>query len=450
MAVHADNHFQRSDGIVDSSAMLSGKGVDQINLYKLLTYLQESKLARKVESYALHKSVSDISTSKAQGSIVDTSRPILHQLSTILLALTHPSSEGRLFFSKDVDASQHGISLKFQLLDPSPHFLPILRDARAIVLAGGTMSPFSDYTQHLLPSLPADRLTTLSCGHVISAKNLLAWNLSKGPGSVTFEFNHKNKGNVEMIDELGRALLNICSVVPDGVVVFFSSYAFLDLVVAQWSNAARVTKSPFPTPATKTIFERLNAKKPIFMESKTTTSEVTLAAYAQAIDTGQGGLLLSVVGGKMSEGINFSDALGRCVLIIGLPYPNIMSAEWRARIAFVEERTKARLEAENASHASLEHRKLGKEEIHGQAKEQGREYYENACMRAVNQSVGRAIRHKGDYAAIIMVDVRYESARVQGKLPGWIKSGMVEGAGQKGFAQLMGRLGLFFRCLKDS
>ena len=41
-------------------------------------------------------------------------------------------------------------------------------------------------------------------------------------------------------------------------------------------------------------------------------------------------------------------------------------------------------------------------------------------MKAVNQSIGRAIRHQGDYAAIVLVDARYGEPRIQRKLPTWI------------------------------
>ena len=99
------------------------------------------------------------------------------------------------------------------------------------------------------------------------------------------------------------------------------------------------------------------------------------------------------VGGKMSEGINFSDELARCVVMVGLPYANPTDLTLQERMAYVE----------GAQGAGA-----------------GREYYTNLCMKAVNQSIGRAIRHKGDYAAMLLLDGRYAKPEVRGRLPKWI------------------------------
>ncbi|RDL33822.1 uncharacterized protein BP5553_08190 [Venustampulla echinocandica] len=435
----------QADGTVSEKELFSGKGVDQINLFKLLRYLQESKLARKVEGYAVHitsvSSKSSIPQQPAQPKQDGSATPVLHHIASLLSALTHPSKEGRLFFSKPTNSPEgESISLKFLLLDPSTHFHEIVSEARAVILAGGTMSPFSDYTSHLFPYIPPTSIVTLSCGHVIPKSNLIAWNLSRGPSGQDLEFTFKNRSNAEMVNELGRALLNICTVVPDGVVVFFPSYSYLSSIISQWSVIPNTNSNQ--TNTEKSIYQRLEAKKPIFTEKKDLSVDAILSEYASVIDTGKGGLLLSVVGGKMSEGINFSDKLGRCVVIVGLPFPNIMSAEWKAKISYIEAATLERLQSQcNANEGA----KMNKDEMSKKAKEQGREFYENACMRAVNQSVGRAIRHREDYAAIIMVDRRYEGERIRGKLPGWIKEGLVEGAGEKTFGALMGGLGAFFR-----
>jgi chromosome transmission fidelity protein 1 len=363
----------------------------------------------------------------------DPTTPTLQHITSLLAELTNPSAEGQFFYSHTPSSATTtpSTTLKYLLLDPTHSFQTTISSARAVILAGGTMSPMSDYTSHLLSYLPPSLITTLSCGHVIPKENLIAWTLSTGSTGKTFEFTYGKRGSregEEMLDDLGRALLNICAVVPDGVVIFFPSYNFLDNVIKRWQIAVPGAKG--------SVWDRLAAKKALFKETKEVkSSNDILAEYAKAIEDGKGGLLLSVVGGKMSEGINFSDRLGRCVIIIGLPFPNIQSGEWKAKIAYIEDATERKLQSKGVAE--------GERKARGKAA--GREFYENACMRAVNQSVGRAIRHRGDFAAIVMVDRRFGGERIRGKLAGWIREGLVKGSEEKSFAELVGRLSGFFR-----
>jgi chromosome transmission fidelity protein 1 len=98
----------------------------------------------------------------------------------------------------------------------------------------------------------------------------------------------------------------------------------------------------------------------------------------------------------------------------------------------------------------------------------GREYYEDLCFKAVNQCVGRVVRHKGDYAAVVLLDTRWvagpaEWAAVssssgsgsgQGgsggrrtvpvqKLPGWLQRSYVPTSGD--FGPALKELAGFFR-----
>jgi chromosome transmission fidelity protein 1 len=41
----------------------------------------------------------------------------------------------------------------------------------------------------------------------------------------------------------------------------------------------------------------------------------------------RGAVLLYVVGGKMSKGINFNDGMGQCVVMVGLLYPSPLDLE---------------------------------------------------------------------------------------------------------------------------
>ena len=68
----------------------------------------------------------------------------------------------------------------------------------------------------------------------------------------------------------------------------------------------------------------------------------------------------------------------RCVTMIGMPYPNPSDPFLKEKMAFM---------TKNGFNAN--------------------EYYENLCMNAVNQSIGRSIRHGNDYAVIVLIDQRY-------------------------------------------
>ncbi|RPA73019.1 DNA repair helicase [Ascobolus immersus RN42] len=406
--------------IVPPTDITSYKGIDQVNLFKLLTYIHESKLARKIEGY--------ISLKKAQKAAElqksNTSRPpntgkpglevpVLTHLTSFLLALTNPSSEGRIFCGAITDDAE--IGFKYMLLDPAHHFHSIVSSARSVILAGGTMSPMEDYTTYLFPTLPPSKITTLSCGHVIPSTSLLARTLTTGPTSIPLEFTFEKRNDPAMITELGRGIFNLTAIIPGGIVVFFPSYSYLAQVLSVWEK---------PGADGSSLWTKLQKRKDLYTESAGSSSiEETLSAYTNSITSGRGAVLFSVVNGKMSEGINFNDDLGRCVVMVGLPFPNLHTAEWKAKLAHIEATARAQV--------------LG-------AKKASSEFYENACMRAVNQSIGRAIRHRGDYACIVLADRRYNGARIRAKLPGWIREGVVTGEGKGEFAGLMGAASRFF------
>ncbi|KAF2495071.1 DNA repair helicase [Lophium mytilinum] len=430
-----------ADGIANIGDLMAGKGVDQIDLFKLTLYLKESKLARKVDGYIAQVETRDAPAAgmKAQSSRnllsgTKDSVPTLTHLQNFFLALMNPSKEGQFFFSKE--ASPDSLTLKYVLLDPTMHFKEIVDEARAVILAGGTMSPMEDYSRQLFSYVEPSRVMTLSCGHVIPPSQLLACPIVSGADGSPFDFTFGKRDSDKTLLNLGLSLLSFVQHIPDGVVVFFPSYAYLDKCVAAWKRLKLPSK---PGSEPNLLWDALGATKPVFMEQRSQTQSASkpsvvpnatvdsvLSAYSNAVaaGNGRGALLLSVIGGSLSEGINFSDALGRGVVVVGLPFPNPHTAEWKAKMAYI--RSKATSWGQNGDVAV-------------------REFYENICMRAVNQCVGRAIRHLGDYAVILMLDGRYGEKRIQSKLPGWIRGSLLPTASM---GELTGRLDRFFESQK--
>ncbi|KAF2848298.1 ATP-dependent RNA helicase-like protein chl1 [Plenodomus tracheiphilus IPT5] len=421
-----DGGKKTADGQTDMVALLSGKGVDQINIYKLNAYLHESRLARKVDGYTAFAEQSVKTDDKGPSERKPRQQvPVLMHVQTFLLSLMNPSTEGRFFWSKEDGMST---VLRYMLLDPTFHFKDIVDEARAVILAGGTMSPMSDYENHLLSYLNSSKIMTLSCGHVIPPSNLFAAPVIRAPSGADFDFTFETRNKEKTMLDLGRIISTFAQHIPDGVVIFFPSYSYLDACITAWKRIS--------TPGSRQpVWEQFEQLKPVFLEQRSQQNNSTqaptpkeaavdsvLTAYSAAVASGKGrgALLFAVIGGSLSEGINFSDALGRGVVVVGLPFPNPHSAEWKAKMHYISAKESERGGDGNAA---------------------AREFYENACMRAVNQCVGRAIRHKGDYAAILMLDKRYGSKRIQDKLPKWIRGSMVSGLDAK---DVEGHLDSFF------
>ena len=344
-------------------------------------------------------------------------------MAAFVSALAAADADGRVLVEKNVptksavgssDRGDRGGRLKFVLLDAAARFKAVVDNARAVVLVGGTLSPIDELAAQLFPDCERADATTqetqetnanekkalfsLSLGHVVPRDALLPLAVARGPSGLALDFSFGARDADTMVDELGRVVLNACAVSPGGVVVFFPSFAYADRVYDRWTCTgvtARIARL-------KTVFREPRAAADVEKALRSFSDAVARFGVGGANGpeskknaTQTGALMLCVCGGKLSEGINFKDALGRLVVMVGLPYANPEEPELKARMRYLDER---------GGGFGADQKRTKNDAT---TKTRGRRYYEALCMRSVNQSVGRAIRHVGDYAAILFCDRRY-------------------------------------------
>ncbi|XP_055853974.1 ATP-dependent DNA helicase DDX11 [Episyrphus balteatus] len=369
---------------------------------ELLKKLEEEKLSKKIKS---SKKGVDVVVEEVKVEVRNEAVPlVIRPLLGFLESLTECSDDGGVLITQNSDTKQ--ATMKFILLNPGGHFEEIIKEARSIIIAGGTMRPTDELTDQLFKSCP-ERVHLKFYDHVVSEDAVAPFVIQKGPTGKRFLFNFAERRKPGLLSELGMTLRNVCNVIPAGIVCFFSSYDYMDLVYEHF------VKEKF--------IEQISQKKHIFREPRGTggqSVEKLLSDYACAIKNPDrnGALLFSVVGGKLSEGLNFADDLGRCVIVVGMPYPNKNSPELQEKMKYLDVTLK------NGA---------------------GAEYYENLCMKSVNQCIGRSVRHINDYASVLLIDERYASEKVRKKLPQWISRnlkipaafGVVQGATAKFFRQ---------------
>lgn len=395
----------KSGDTIERNDIFNDEITNLLNIYELENYMIRSKLPFKLESY-MEKTIKIDGTDQLYKS---TGQPLLFGLKSFLYSLSNPVKSGKFFWDK----SSTDCSIKYLLLDPSEDFKEVVEESKCVLLAGGTMEPISEFTDFLVPYLGEDKIRHFACDHVIPDKNLTVFPIIKY-NDIPFEFSYQKRNNIHMINNLGLQLCELLKEIPDGAVAFFPSYSYLSEVVKVWEKSG--------------VFEKLKSIKSVFFESKEASVEATLSEYKSSIQLENGGaFLLSVVGGKMSEGINFNDELARAVFMVGLPYPNAFSSDLVAKRQYIESKYIA----------------SGSSQSFAQGKSQ--EFYENLCMKAINQSVGRAIRNIHDYAVIYLVDNRYQQEKIQKKLSQWVRKQLAEPRVSESSRRILDATRLFFK-----
>lgn len=328
----------------------------------------------------------------------------LYAILDFLEMLCDRSENGRVFAHRDS-------GLKYLLLNPAEHFADVVKECRSVIVAGGTMEPISEFQALLTTnSRTDDTVNIVRCEHVVPSDNVLGVCLSKGPTNVSLNFSYENRMSNELLSEIGRILRNISSIVPGGVVCFLPSYSYEQTVYDNLKNSK--------------VLEAITKKKSLFREPKSASDvDQVLNKFAAAVKCKDGdrngALLLSVVGGKLSEGLNFSDDLGRCVMVVGMPYPNVKSPELQEKMSYLNKTA-------GGGAGSI--------------------YYENLCMKAVNQCIGRAVRHANDYACVLLVDERYSRPQTMAALPSFVQKSLISNCN---FGTTIGSVAKFFARHKE-
>ena len=136
----------------------------------------------------------------------------------------------------------------------------------------------------------------------------------------------------------------------------------------------------------------------------------------------------------------------------GLPYPNPADPELAARMAFLDsqqqrpgQQAAAPRRGSPAAAAAARQRSTASSLGAAASSSPGRQHYEDLCMKAVNQCVGRVIRTRTDWAAIVLADVRWSAPAGSHRhaLPAWIQQAL-RPAGLS-FEQAMTQLQAFMR-----
>uniref|UniRef100_A0A3Q3CXN1 Regulator of telomere elongation helicase 1 n=1 Tax=Haplochromis burtoni TaxID=8153 RepID=A0A3Q3CXN1_HAPBU len=259
---------------------------------------------------------------------------------------------------------------------------------RCIILTSGTLSPLSSFTSEMRIEFPV----RLENNHVIERDQIFVSIIAQGPDGAHLSSAFDRRFVPENMASLGNTVANLSRVVPHGLLVFFPSFPLMEKTLEFWKANGHAN--------------RIENIKPMFVEpkGKGTFNDVIDGYYGKVNDpASKGGSFFAVCRGKVrSEGLDFADTYGRGVIITGLPFPPKNDPRVILKMQFLDE--------------------MNRKKAPGLKYLSGQDWYKQQAFRAVNQAIGRVIRHKEDYGAIFLCDQRFKSADARAQLPSWVRS----------------------------
>ncbi|KAL1547256.1 DNA helicase [Salvia divinorum] len=261
--------------------------------------------------------------------------------------------------------------------DASLAIKPVFERFQSVVITSGTLSPIDVYPRLLNFNPVVSRSFTIS----LTRDCICPMVLTRGSDQLPVSTKYDLRSDPGVEKNYGKLLLEMASVVPDGIVCFFVSYSYMDGIVNSWHESG--------------ILKEIMKHKLVFIETHDVV-ETTLALdnYRRACDSGRGAVFFSVARGKVAEGIDFDRHYGRLVIMFGIPFQYTLSRILLARLEYLRETF--------------------------QIKEG--DFLTFDALRQAAQCVGRVIRSKADYGMMIFADKRYSRHDKRSKLPSWILS----------------------------
>jgi DNA excision repair protein ERCC-2 len=269
--------------------------------------------------------------------------------------------------------------LHLTCLDAAIAIKPVLERFSSVIITSGTISPLEMYPKMLGFSTVVQE----SYAMTLARRSFLPMIVTRGSDQGSMSSGFQNRNDPSNVRNYGSLLVEYSKLTPDGIVVFFPSYLYMESIISMWQGMG--------------ILDQVWKNKLILVETPDSQeTSLALETYRTACSNGRGAVLLCVARGKVSEGIDFDHHYGRTVLCIGVPFQYTESRILKARLEFLRETYRIR---EN-------------------------DFLSFDAMRHSAQCLGRVLRGKDDYGIMVMADKRFAKKRNQ--LPKWISSALME------------------------